>query len=979
MAPVAGRHDEQGALRKAIDEVTAQRPCAWFVHGEPGAGKTRLVAEACREAEERGFTVLWGACVHFGAAMSPYAPLVPAFEHWLTAADDRTRNEATADLETLADEHGGTAPSGGVLHAAARLLNRIESRGPVFLVVDDLQWADVSSLDVLAYLIAGLDRQRIGLLVTYRDTELPDGHPLHGWLADLRRLPQVHDLRLGRLVESGTEEQLAGLLGRRPPTPLVAAVHERSGGNPYLNELLVRELPPDTEALPADLPSELREVLLASWHRLGPTARAVVRLLAVGGRPLPYPTFTEVAAVAGHDPAVVAAVLVEGVRAGVLTVTRSATYWFRHPLLADVLYGTFLPGEASREHAAFAEVLEQLSAADDGEEMQVLADLALHHQRSGDPDRAFCCSIRAADRAQQLQGYPETAQQLLRAVELLPRVRAETVAGAGGEVLLLERAAYACSRTGDPLTAHRLATHALGKIDRAAHPLAAARLLDEWCLLVWRNCLVERPPLAQLLDAAELSSADPDSPEHVRSLAILARAEFRTGLVERAERHAGEALAAAERVATPQAMVDALEARCLIRLRDTSAWQDVVAAGEWAERTDDVLVRVAACGMRVTYLEAHGRLRDLPAADAEGFAASTRCGSRDFQAWFAGMAARHAMELGRFDDSRRWLREGMTVRSAGHGAAQVRRSAATLAIREGRLDEARNHLDRLLNQSPGFEHRADVGPPALVEYHLAVGDAERALRIVEVGLTDHGAVDPRLADRLLVWGVRAAADLARLGLDTGDDELVDGARRRAEGLAALRDTRVVPAFERTDEGDLVAPAREALFRAESARLDAPAGDPERWRQAAEASATAGLRWSRAVTLRWLGESLLVGDVDRGDAAEALRSAHELAADMGAAPLRTEVEEIARTARISLEPVPVPTNGRYDGSPLRALTRRELEVLGHLVAGRSYSEIARALFISDKTVSVHVSNLLRKTATRNRNEAAALGRRHGIVP
>ncbi len=100
--------------------------------------------------------------------------------------------------------------------------------------------------------------------------------------------------------------------------------------------------------------------------------------------------------------------------------------------------------------------------------------------------------------------------------------------------------------------------------------------------------------------------------------------------------------------------------------------------------------------------------------------------------------------------------------------------------------------------------------------------------------------------------------------------------------------------------------------------------------------------------------------------------------MGARPLREEVETLARAARIDLARPGGPVLTNEQGSVLDNLTPREREVLSHLVLGRSYGEIAEALFISDKTVSVHVSNILRKTGARNRNEASALGRRHGVV-
>jgi predicted ATPase len=271
-----------------------------------------------------------------------------------------------AEIEALAvASPDAPAQSGRVLRVVERLFARVESHAPVILVVDDLQWADVSSLDLLAYLVAGFRHQRMAVLVTFRDTELADGHPLHAWVADLRRLPSVHQIALGRLDETETEQQLTALLGRSPSARLTREVQQLSQGNPYLTELLVRDLPPDGGSLPAGLPGELRQVLLAGWHALAPRTREVVRLLAVGGRPLSYELFVAVADSLGHDPATVSASLAESTRAGVLQVEAGDAYWFRHPLLAEVLTGTLLPGEGTTLHAAFVRVLSAVVPRDE--------------------------------------------------------------------------------------------------------------------------------------------------------------------------------------------------------------------------------------------------------------------------------------------------------------------------------------------------------------------------------------------------------------------------------------------------------------------------------------------------------------------------------------------------------------------------------------------------------------------------------------
>jgi DNA-binding CsgD family transcriptional regulator len=976
---IVGRRSELDRLGKAMEGLPDQRPCAWFVHGEPGVGKTWLLTEVCRRSAEQGFTVLWGRCVRFGAATSPYAPLVGPIEDWLATADERTRQEVRNELESVIGDSPDASRPGRVLRVVERIFARIETRSPVVLVVDDLQWADATSLDVLAYLVAGFRHQRMAVLVTFRDTALAEGHPLHGWVADLRRLPAVHDLALGRFDESDTEEQLRVLTGRTPSPLLVGEVHARSDGNPYLTELLVRDLPPDAESLPPGLPGELREVLLASWHGLGPHAREVLRLLAVGGRPLPYATFAAVADVLGHDPSTVAAALAEGTRSGVLQVEQGNGYWFRHPLLAEVLVGTLLPGEETGLHAGFVSVLEQLSPRDDAEQMRLLSDLALHHEGSARPDEAFVLTVRAAEYAARLQGYPEQARHLLGAVELLPAVRPAVVEETvGGELALLERAAFACSRSGELTAAHQLVTRGLARVNREQDALLATRLLTEWCRLMWSHRLVERPPLARLLEAVGLSEVAPDSEEHAVALARLAEAECSCGMRTPGEEHARLALAAAERSGSSSAMGVALSVRSLVHLRDASAAADSEAAYAWARRSKDPVVIAEACTARVRCMEEQGRVHDVLAVEAEGCAGATATGARAYQAHFAGQAAMDSLRLGRFTDARTWVREGLAARSIGHGAVQVRRAAAALAIREGRTAEAGEHIERILELSPSFgSNLGGYGPMLLAEYHLALHRPADALAVVERTLEEHVNYRPREADLLLLWASRAVGDLARVGRDAGDRGAGEFARRRLQRLEEARAAAGSDPFRATGPHDRVGPAVGVLLAAERIRADGSSGDVARWTEAVETCDAAGLAWEAAVARRWLAESLLDQGAARAAASRALREAHDVASQMGAVPLREDVETLARAARVDLTRPEDLTDVDDDGSLLSHLTRREREVLAQLVTGRSYAEIAEELFISDKTVSVHVSNILRKTGARNRNEVSALGRRHGV--
>jgi DNA-binding NarL/FixJ family response regulator len=165
---------------------------------------------------------------------------------------------------------------------------------------------------------------------------------------------------------------------------------------------------------------------------------------------------------------------------------------------------------------------------------------------------------------------------------------------------------------------------------------------------------------------------------------------------------------------------------------------------------------------------------------------------------------------------------------------------------------------------------------------------------------------------------------------------------------------------------------QALYDAEVLRGQADPAAAAAWCDAAKACADAEIAWDEACARRRAAEALLKDRSARAQGAAQLRRAHELAVDLEAAPLLAEVEALARTTRVSLTvPHAVPAN---TVTTLPDLTSREREILAYLVAGRTYAEIARELVISEKTVSVHVSNMLHKTGASNRVELAGLARR-----
>jgi DNA-binding CsgD family transcriptional regulator len=977
---IAGRVEERAILSVALDGVVDARPCAVFLHGEAGVGKTRLVRAVCDEAVARSAVVLWGGCVRFGAVDAPYVPLVGALEGWLESAPPSEVSEVLAAVPAAAEllpSLGGQASLGAVrlLSVVDGLVMAIASRRPTVLVVDDVQWADPASRDAITYLVAGFRSQRLAVLTTYRDEELAVGHPLHGWLADLTRLPSVSSLRLDRLSRDETEDQLALLLGGRPHPRLVADVMRRSDGNPYLSELLVRGVKLADDGLPADLPTELTGALLGAWHRLSAPAREVMRMLAVGGRPVLVDDLTEVAAARGVGAEAVVAALVEATNAGICVASRSQTCWFRHPLLADVLYGTFVPGEVSSLHAAWARTLESRSRTGI-DEVRRQGDLALHYQGARDLESCLAASLRAADLARDVKALREEALHLSRAARIWPTVHHGDAQDVDQELDLLERVAEAHRLAGDDESIFTALNRAHDLVDERADPLRASRVMRLWSFSAVKTGRATGEPISEVEHAVELAEAFPDSSEYAEALADLSESHMWTNAPDTARRYAERAVRAAHRSGSNRALTHAYKARAMAFLREDQSDGDLADCMRFARRTHDHAVLTGARLIRADYLVQRGRVANSTEIMAEGLSDALDAGALNVVSTLTSALARNLLTFGRFAEGGRVIRQGLALPAGPNGTADVRLAAALLSTRQGDLALARLHLQRAREAMPDLEDRPPLmAPPILAEYLLAVGRPDQALDMLSRTLIVQ-SVDARVADEMLVWSARSAADLAEQAGDRRDGKGMANAQRLLEDVVKLRRTLQPAPFEVIAADDLVQPAMEAQFTAESGRSALGSiSAAVVWEEAVDRCAAAGMRWEQAVmSWRW-AQALLNESPSRAALTAPLRSAYAFAVEVGAIPLQRDVERLAVLGKIQLEERPVPP---VDHVPvaLRSLTKREREVLGHLVAARTYAEIADALYISQKTVSTHVSNILRKTSTSSRVELAALAERLG---
>ena len=594
--PLVGRRRELRALSVALDAAAAGSAGAVLLSGEAGVGKTRLITEAVAQATAAGFVVFTGRCLDTGESALPYLPFTEALGALAAARPELV--EAHPPLQRLLpgagprEELTAGARDLGQLRVFDAVLSVLAARAvddPVLLVLEDAHWADRSSRDLLVFLLSRLGPQRLLVLVSYRGDDLHRRHPLRPLLAELVRLPAVSRVELAALPAVETEKLVRTLSDVALPEQVVARIARRSEGNAFFAEELV-------SASQDGVPDALVEVLLARLDRLSPESRRLVRVAAVAGRRVRHDRLAAVSGLGDDDlerslrSAVAHHVLVPEPAGH--AVTDGDSYMFRHALLHEAIYQDLLPGERSRLHAAYAELL-----ARSPDEPGLVGELAHHALSAHDLPLALAASVRAAEEADQRGGPAEVLLHAERALSLWPAVPdAEAVCGAT-EITVTGWAGWAASATGDPDRGAALARRAVELADRSGDPLQAADLRVR-CALRLLELGEGEEPLRLVEEALGLFAGTPESGDRAWAHAVAARAHARRDDFAEAGRHAYLALQVARTVvdAGPGEAPEATQ-------QESAQWHDALSAEA------DALVTLALCEESLGRAEsARGRL-----------------------------------------------------------------------------------------------------------------------------------------------------------------------------------------------------------------------------------------------------------------------------------------------------------------------------------------------------------------------------------
>ena len=957
---LVGRVAELGRLRSALDKAATGRGFAVLVAGEAGIGKTRLVAELAEVARDAGALVLSGRCIDLIGPGVPYFALLEA----LRSAPEAETQGLLRDLVRLADPEGRSSPDGQL-----RLFERVQSTldekaaaTPVVLVLEDLHWADGSTLDFLAFLCRAIRDRRILVVATYRSDEVRLGDPLARTVVELVRSGEALALELLPLRTGDLTAMLEDAAGRALPDELTEAIVARSGGNPFFAQELLAAADRGEHALPR----LLRDALLQRVGRIEATGQAVLRVAAAFGRDVPHRLL---AALADVEDARLDAALRQAVEHGVLVADQAAaTYRFRHALLAEAVHGTILPGEAERLHERLAVALTDYPGI--GGELAGAGDLARHWIAAGRPLQALACSMRAARDAESVYGLSEALRHLERALELWPEVPgAPEVAGADLPAVLAGAAELA-DLTGRGPRAAELVRRAIDLVNADTDPVRAGLLHERLgsYLLPGGEWLAA---LAACQRAADLVPWRPPSAERARVLTTLGNALMLSWRHGESEPVCEQALAMAEAIGDPRS---ALRAQGILGIdlcylgRPEEGIRLARAARDRALPSGTARDIAHSHALICEVLMANGRPDEAAQVALDGLERAQRLGvERSFGALLAAYAAEGFLETGDWDRADALLTQAHRAGTPFWGH-YPRLLHAQLATARGKYAAARHHL-----AAGALGERQPTSAPrharVVAELALWQGRPDLAATAVDEGLVASNAGrSPVHAIRLGTLGVCAQAERAQLAAPR-DRSTVEDARRHASQLLTLVRGNAPHAATVTPE----AAAWQARAEAEYSRLDVRP-DPECWRAAVAAWDELARPYPAAYS-RWrLAEALLAhgSPARRGEAVHAARDAYRVANALAAVPLRHALDLLARRARLDLEGLPAPA--QRDPVDALGLTAREGEVLLLLTRGYTNREIATELTISVKTASVHVSHILRKLGVARRVDAAAIGQR-----
>lgn len=952
-------------LRDLTTDDATGRGAVLLVAGEAGVGKSRLVADWDDRARAAGASVLRGWCVEHGEEVLPLAPITDILRGAATASgteqgdppgppvDDRTRTPPDVDSDPADRAARPNRSLAALSEGVLRVLVGLGLRRPVVLILEDLHWSDVSTRHVLTFLAPRVIGYPVALVLTYRSDELHRRHPLRPFLVSLRRAVRPEEIDLPPFTRPELADLVAAVTGVPPEPHLIRRLHDRCGGNAFFaEELLAGEVLGRPSA-------ELRDAVLARTEGLDADAMTLLRMAGAAG---PGVAVEVLAAASGLD-ADRFRVAVDSIVAAGLCVADVGRVSYRHELAREIVEDEMLGADRIAAHVALARALQVQTPHRMGE-------IARHWLHGGDRPAALQASVAAGRAATEIGADAEALTQFDRALELWELVPDPAVVTGCSHGDLLSEAMNAAGRARRFDRATTLGRQLVARAARRGPDAESAACLS---LLPWAWFGVEDAELAKLLERAGRIVETPPGGRTALVLAWQAALALSEGRYARtsatvARPIAQQALDLARAAGHDQAQVHAelTLGACTCVEGDPRGLDEIRSVVARAKAGGLVMEAGRAYDNLAYFLSEFGRIDDVIDLEPEAIDYCTAAGIHRVLGVMVLMRAIRALQhRGRWSDVERRVE----ALRAEFGSLDIEHlsladSWGLILVRQGRPDAVPDLIDATFERMG--DHRSVIGPTTVtaVELVAASDDAARVRDLVDTALT---RILPRFAESaaaVVAAGIRALADISDRSTTTAGPDHGDRATFRQDADGWL--DRV----QRAGPPPML--PWPAIAEAERSRLD-DEPDPGRWQAAVDAWRGLGAPYESAYTHWRLAQALLTGP-DRQSAETRARArvlmagARRIADELGAAPLREQIDALAALAHLLVETAAPTAAVPEDGDRL-GLTDREAEVLRLVARGYSNGQIGQALFISRKTASVHVSNILRKLGVSNRIEAA----------
>jgi DNA-binding CsgD family transcriptional regulator/tetratricopeptide (TPR) repeat protein len=967
---LVGRGVELERLERCVARARAGVRATVLVEGVAGIGKSRLVRETLTSLREPGDVLAVGHGVELSGGELPYGTASDSLRSLVrNLGADEVRGaagEAASALAAICPPLGrgdGDTDLVQLFGGFVSTLETLAAERMVWLVIEDLHWADTTSRDLVGYLVRVAGPCRLLTIVTVRSDDPATGHAASDFVSDLARVDGVDRVRLEPLTRDQMCDQMAELTSGTPSRALLDRVAALSQGNPFLTEQLVAAGVRET----GPVPKTVLEPMLARVRRLDPDTRRLVQLASLADGHLGHAILAQAfESEAGSEP--LGSAIAQAMDAQMLRFRLSDhTYTFTHALLREAVDASVLPADRLRWHRRWAELLSRPEHHADDPRVRIAA--AHHWAHAGADAEAFDAAVEAARFAARVGAMAEVAALLRRLLDLWDRVpdAADRADRTRDDVLDdTVRALDASSGTRDALALldaelQRVVNH----VDGGLRDLCL-RLTRDWVaselgegedeeLYVEAaasiDALIEAPPSAFVFEALQalgwhLKEQQPDQSYRLQSRALEVANELddvrrRRWATSTLASHLGEDARFDEALEMCAALLPAVTDVTEVVYLETHMGVLLSQAGRYREAV--VTLDRAASRLADPHLAPHAwewsrlSLCDVLLAVGEWDRADAELGRvrelRLDSPWlFLGLALATGMlacwrgDAGRAESWARTAKARMPPDGQSYGLwglVTMTWLDAEICFARGDLSAARAALAPLW-QTPGVHAVDDAWHPLLlaarIEAELASRSGAPSAELVDTCSLIRSVADqmPRAGDLGATWYAQVRADLS-WALGNGDD--TDW-------------TTVVEAWRRL-------------------------GHPH------------NLAWS---LLRHA--SACVRNDDRDGAAESISAALQVADRLRAAPVREAAFNLARRGRIQLSREPgAPTHAGT--ARLRRLTSRELVVLQLVAQGMSNEEIAQSLFISPKTASVHVSRILTKLGVTSRAKATAVAYEEGI--